>query len=115
MRMTILIPDSPIRLADIKRLAEETYGFMIKGAVDIVANRVAIGGDYHIESSEALTRSGSTHADVWGFNIVFTDTGYTLEYDSLINIKPVLQNRSRLVEDDTVRAAMQDIITGLIV
>ena len=113
-KMTIRILTSPITLADIKQLAQETYGFMIKGSVDIATKRMAIGGNYHIESCEALTRSGSAHENIWGFNIIFTDTGYTLEYDSLINIKPAKPNRSRLVEDDAIRTNMQRIIASFI-
>lgn len=112
--MTIRIIVEPLPLPDIKTLAEETYGFMIKGAVDIVGERMAIGGDYHIESCEERTRSGSTHEDVWGFNIIFSDDGYVLEYDSLINIKPVKSNRSRLVEDEDIRVNMQKIVTSFI-
>lgn len=113
--MTIRILDSPMPLTDIKRLAQETYGFMIKGCADIEKSRVAIGGDYHIESCEELTRTGSALENVWGFNVVFTDTGYGIEYDSLINIKPARGNRSRLVEDEAVCASIERSVTRMIV
>lgn len=112
--MTVRVLTEPIPLADIRRLAEETYGFMIKGAVDIAIRRIAIGGDYHIESCEELVRHGSSHEDVWGFNIVFNDGGYDIEYDSLINIKPAKNNRSRFVEDEDIRSAMREIIGSVI-
>ncbi len=113
-RMTIRVLTEPISLADIRHLAEETYSFMIKGAVDIATHRVAIGGDYHIESCEELVRGGSANEYVWGFNIVFNDGGYDIEYDSLINIKPAKSNRSRLVEDENVRTAMRKTISSFV-
>ena len=108
---TIRIIEGTVPLAELKELANETYTTLIKGSVDIAQSRVAFGGDYHIESCEELTKTGSVHTDVWGFNVVFgKDNDYTVEYDSLINIKPALGNRSRIAESDSVREKMWDII-----
>jgi Protein of unknown function (DUF5674) len=112
---TIKIIETKVTLAALADLAVETYTTMIKGAIDIEKKRVAFGGDYHIESCEELTRSGSSHTDVWGFNLVFGTVGtYELEYDSLINIKPLQGNRSRAVESAEVQEKMKHVIGAYI-
>jgi len=76
---------------------------MIKGTVDIELGRVALGGDYHIESSEMLTASGSKFEDVWGFNIRFEENpNGVLEFDSMVNIKPNFGNRSRNISNNEI-------------
>lgn len=93
----------PIPMSEVRVLATEWYGTMIKGTVDIAENKVALGGDYHMETCELLVKDGSNRANVWGFNIQF-DEGQKdiLEFDSLVNIKPALGNKSRSVEDPEI-------------
>jgi hypothetical protein len=107
--MDIQILDHKICVEEIKRIAEFWYGTMIKGTVDIEGRRVAIGGDYHIESSELLTDTGSNFEDIWGFNIRFEETPEgDLEFDSMVNIKPNMGNRARNIEDtETVKKARE--------
>jgi hypothetical protein len=56
--MRIKILDHKIGIKEVKELADFWYGTMIKGCVDVELGRVALGGDYHIESSELLTTNG---------------------------------------------------------
>lgn len=101
--MKIKILDHKINMGEIKKLADFWYGTMIKGAVDIRLGRVTLGGDYHIESSEMLTSSGSKFEDVWGFNIRFEENeNGLLEFDSLVNIKPNLGNRSQNINNEEI-------------
>jgi hypothetical protein len=84
---------------------------MIKGTVDIEHNKVAIGGDYHLESCELLIEQGSNHSNVWGFNIRFEENPKgVLEFDSLVNIKPNLGNKSRSIENPEIIKKATEII-----
>ena len=101
--MSIKILDNKINIEEVKKLADFWYGTMIKGTVDVELRRVALGGDYHIESSEILTSSGSKFEDVWGFNIRFEENkDGVLEFDSMVNIKPNFGNRSRGINNQEV-------------
>ncbi len=103
MDTRIKILDSKITIEEVKQLADMWYGTMIKGAVDIEGARVALGGDYHIEDSELLTDTGSKFEDVWGFNIRFEENpDGVLEFDSMVNIKPNLGNRSRNIGNEEI-------------
>ena len=109
--MNIIILDHKIDIEEVKKLADFWYGTMIKGTVDIELARVALGGDYHIESSEILTKSGSKFEDVWGFNIRFEENkDGVLEFDSMVNIKPNLDNRSRGINNEEVIKKATEII-----
>ncbi|KKR79331.1 MAG: hypothetical protein UU24_C0011G0011 [Candidatus Nomurabacteria bacterium GW2011_GWA2_40_9] len=109
--MEIKILENKISIDEVKKLAEFWYGSMIKGAVDVEGERVALGGDYHIEDSEVLTDSGSKFENVWGFNIRFEENlEGVLEFDSMVNIKPNLENKSRGVENPEIVKKATEII-----
>ena len=99
----IIILAHKISIEEVKKLADFWYGTMIKGTVDVEQGRVALGGDYHIESSEMLTSSGSKFEDVWGYNIRFEENpNGVLEFDSMVNIKPNFGNRSREISNQQI-------------
>ena len=111
MDTRIKILTEKMSIIEVKKLAGLWYGTMIKGAVDVESGRVALGGDYHIEDSELLTATGSKFADVWGFNIRFEENpDGVLEFDSMVNIKPNLGNRSRGVNNEQIVKKAREII-----
>ena len=109
--MNITVLDHKSRIEEVKKMADFWYGTMIKGAVDIEQERVALGGDYHIEDSEVLTASGSKFEDIWGFNIRFEENpDGVLEFDSMVNIKPNFGNHSRGINDEDIIKKAKEII-----
>ncbi|MEK7088998.1 MAG: DUF5674 family protein [Patescibacteria group bacterium] len=99
--MNIKILDQKISIKEVQKFADFWYGTMIKGCVDVEKGVVALGGDYHIESSELLTANDSNFENVWGFNIRFEEnTDGVLEFDSMVNIKPNFGNKSRGINDE---------------
>ena len=97
-------------------MADFWYGTMIKGTVDIEGERVALGGDYHIESSEMLINTGSKFENVWGFNIRFEENPEgVLEFDSMVNIKPNLGNRSRSINNEEIVKRRQELFINLLI
>ncbi|MFH1608523.1 MAG: DUF5674 family protein [Patescibacteria group bacterium] len=115
MDAKIRILDHKISIDEVKIMADFWYSTMIKGAVDIEGGRVALGGDYHIEDSELLTSTGSKFEDVWGFNIRFEEnTNGVLEFDSMVNIKPNLGNRSRNISNEEIIRKAEEIILRFI-
>lgn len=109
--MSLHLLEKPVSMNDVRVFAQEDYGTMIKGTVDIVENKVAIGGDYHMETCELLVEHGSSHQNIWGFNIRFEENqAGILEFDSLVNIKPALGNKSRSVENPEVIEKATEII-----
>lgn len=113
--MEIQILDKKWSIDEVKSFAENWYGTMIKGCVDVENGRVGLGGDYHIESAELLTKTGSTIKDVWGFNIRFEENpDGVLEFDSMVNIKPNFGNKSRGIKDQAIIEKAEEIIKKFI-
>lgn len=109
--MDIKILENKMGIEEVKEFAKKWYGVLIKGAVDIENGRVALGGDYHIEASELLTNSGSKFENIWGFNINFGENKEgLLEFDSMVNIKPNIGNRSRNISDENVIQKAKEVI-----
>ncbi len=115
MDTKIKILDRKTSIEEVKKLADFWYGTMIKGAVDVEMGRVALGGDYHIEDSELLTKTGSKFEDIWGFNIRFEENGDgVLEFDSMVNIKPNFGNHSRSINNEEIMKKAKEIVCKFI-
>lgn len=113
--MQIKILTEKLDMDDVRSLANHWYGTIIKGTVDVAQGKVALGGDYHIESCELLVWGGSKSTDVWGFNIRFEeDEKGVLEFDSMVNIKPAQGNKSRGIIDENIIKTAETIIRSWI-
>ena len=109
--MNIKIIDKKMSNAELREIAREFYGSMIKGVVDIDRAVLAMGGEYHMDANLVLIENGSKQQDVWGFNWYFEKEGdERIEYVSLINIRPKQNNRTMNVQDINLRDNMKNII-----
>lgn len=106
---------SPVSKEYIRTLAQNIYGDMIKAVADIDNNLLAVDAELHSDLEGLMIRNGSKQENLWGFNIYPEAEGEDyLEFDSLINIRPRQNNRSREVEDSTVREQIRKIINQII-
>jgi len=106
----------PIFLSELKVVAEERFGDLVKAVVDVKQEIMAIGGELHADEEVLLIdEHGSRREDVWGINIYpDADEPGFLEFDSMINLKPSLGNRSRDVEDPKVREKIRAVVAKLV-
>lgn len=105
----------PVSLAELKQVAELLFGDLVKGVVDMEQKIMAIGGELHADEEAYLLAKGSLQKNLWGINLYPDKTFPELvEFDSMINIRPSQNNRSRNVEDETTRKAILEIVAGLI-
>ncbi|MBI3273526.1 MAG: hypothetical protein HYZ69_00105 [Candidatus Colwellbacteria bacterium] len=100
----------------LKRATEEGFGIMVKVAVDIKKEILALGGEWHSEGQYLLVRKeGSQGQEVWGVNFYPYEKGEKrIEYIALINIKPALHNRSMKIQDPSVRHKIKAIAEKLL-
>ncbi len=111
----IVIVNSQIASAELKIIAKKIFGDMVKAVVDVTKEIMAIGGEMHYDEEQLLLQSGSKQEDLWGINLYVELTGNDfIEYDSMINIRPRQNNRSRSVEDQEVRKKIISVIDKLI-
>jgi hypothetical protein len=113
--MTIEIIRQPTTRARLATLAEAQFGDMIKAVVDVERRVMAIGGELHSDEEAALMEDGSAQEHLWGINLYPAEQGDAwIEFDSMINISPSRGNRSRNVEDSTLRDRIRQMVTGLV-
>lgn len=115
IRMEIRVLNKPLPLAEVAALARDQFGEMIKAAVDVERGVMALGGELHSDEEAALVEDGSRQEDLWGVNIYPGKSGEDrVEFDSMINVRPSRNNRSRGVEDPELRARILRVVAGLI-
>ncbi len=85
---------------------------MIKAVVDIENEIIAVDAELHADLEGLLLDEGSAQADLWGINFITDEDEIDefVEFDSLINIRPKQDNRSRYVEDESVRNRILEVV-----
>ena len=108
--------NTPVTLEELRRLAADQFGDFVKAVVDVGRGVMAIGGELHADEEATLLDEGARQADLWGINL-YPDRPVEemVEFDSMINVRPSQSNRSRGVEDPTVRRQIQVIVERLVV
>ena len=96
-------------------MAKAGFGDMVKAVVDLSRGIMAIGSDLHSDEEAALLDDGSRQQDLWGINLYpEAPTAEWIEFDSMINVRPGVNNRSRDVEDEGTRAAIRGVVHSLV-
>lgn len=83
------------------------YETMIKIVVDVRRRVLAGGGEMHSDCESLLLDDGSEQDDLWGAN--WYPASQEIVYDSLINIRPRLGNRSTLIKSEEIRQQVKSV------
>ena len=77
----------------------------IKAVVDIEKRIIGVDAELHADIEGALIEEGSELRNLWGINFLADEDEIEefVKFDSLINIHPKQNNRSRDVEDENIR------------
>lgn len=94
----------PLDAVTIRRLADETFGDMIKFVVDLEEEIICAGGGLHADEETILLERGSHQENLWGANY-YPDLPPEdrWEYKSLINIRPRDGNTNQMIQSPTLR------------
>jgi len=106
-----------ISVSELSAMAERMYGNLVKAVVDLESGSMVVDAEMHADEEELLLEKGSSQRFLWGINL-YPDKFKTddfVEFDSMINIRPSEQNRSRSVEDIEKRRAILSIVLGKVV
>jgi hypothetical protein len=100
------ILEEKISSADLKAMAGKMFGNLVKAVVDVRQKRIAVDAELHADEETLLLENGSNSQDLWGINI-YPDMDRKgpdfIEFDSMINLRPSQNNRSRGVENKETR------------
>lgn len=113
--MEIRIVKKPISLSDVAALAKDQFGEMVKATVDVERGMLAVGGELHADEEALLLEDGSKQEHLWGINIYpGKPREDRIEFDSMINVRPSQNNRSRGVENPETRADILRVVERLV-
>ncbi len=104
-----------ISLAELKKIAEEMFGDLVKAVVDVEKGIMAVGGELHSDEEAVLIKDGSKPENLWGISIYPEVEGEGwIEFDSVINIRPSQGNRSRGIDNPEIRKKVIEIVQNLV-
>lgn len=111
----MLVIKEKFPISKIKEIAQNSFGNLIKAVVDVEKEILVIGGDLHSDEERVLLEMGSKQEALWGINIYPDLEGDEfIEFDSMINIRPSMGNRTRGVDDPVIRKKIIEIVNRLI-
>jgi hypothetical protein len=88
----------------------------VKAVVDIERGIMAVGGELHADEEALLLQNGSQQRHLWGTNLYPELSGEEfIEFDSLINLRPAQDNRTRGVEDVRTREKVKAVVKKLVI
>ncbi len=109
-----IIEDS-IKLTELEEMAKNMFGNFVKAVVDVEQRIMAVDAELHADLEALLLERGSKQENLWGINFYPELSGEDfVEFDSMINIKPRQENRSRNVENQGVRDKIISIVNKLV-
>ena len=102
-------------MQELQGMAHHFFGDMVKGVVDIEQQVLAVDAELHADLESLLLEKGHQQEYLWGINLYpFLEGDDFLEFDSMINIRPAQNNRSRGVENVEVQNQIKAIINQII-
>ena len=104
-----------IQINELKKMAEEMFGNLVKVVVDVEKEIMVANGELHSDEQELLIEKGSKPENLWGINIYLeAEAENWIEFDSVINLKPHLGNRTRGVDNPEIKEKIIKIVNKLI-
>ena len=96
---------SKITAQELSAMSASMYGDMVKAVVDLKKKLLIVDAEMHVDEE-----------DLWGINLYPNKFGTDqfVEFDSMINIRPRQNNKSRSVEDEATRKEIINLVQGIV-
>ncbi len=112
----IQIIKKPIRRGDVLAMTGKWFNDLVKAVVDLEQEVMAIDAELHADEERVLLEQGSKQENLWGINLFPTRVDDSwIQFDSMINIRPRQNNRSKGVEDQKIRERIKGVVEKLVV
>jgi hypothetical protein len=104
-----------ITVSELKEMSGKMFGNLVKAVVDTEKEIMAVDAELHADEEALLLENGSKQENLWGINLYPEMTGDDfVEFDSMINIRPKQENRSRGVDNEELQKKILEIINKLV-
>lgn len=114
--MKIINKDKKVAVAELDKMSKRMFGDLVKAVVDVKKEIIALDAEMHADEEAELLSHGSKQQDLWGINLypeLFGRDDF-IEFDSMINLRPSQNNRSRSVDDPNIRSKIIKIVNKLV-
>lgn len=107
--------DTTISKDELKKMSESFSGGLVKAVVDIKKEIMVVDAPMHADEEKELLDMGSYQDNLWGINL-YPDLSNEdfIEFDSMINVRPRLNNFSRSIEDKNLQKIIISIVSKLV-
>lgn len=100
-----------LSLDELKQMAKDTFGDLVKAAIDVDRGIIAVDAELHSDLEALLLEDGSKQKNLWGINFYPEIQGNDfIEFDSMINMRPSQGNRIRGIENEELRKKIIEIV-----
>lgn len=106
-----------ISLATLNQMADKMFGHLVKAVIDIEQKIMLVDANFHADEEQVLLEEhGSEQKNLWSINLHPEKWGTPefIEFDSMINIRPSMDNRTRGVENVKIQEIIRKIVLGLV-
>lgn len=106
-----------ISIKELEEMSEKMYENLVKAVIDIKKEIMAVDAGFHADEEALLLEQGSEQENLWGINLhlELKDSDNFVEFDSMINIKPRQNNRTRGIEDKDIQNKIRKIVNKLVI
>ncbi|MEK7227401.1 MAG: DUF5674 family protein [Patescibacteria group bacterium] len=114
--METRIVKNKISREELNELAHEQYVDIIKAVVDVEQEIMGVGGELHVDiQSILIDKENSKGENTWGINMLLDKIGNEfIQFDSMINLKPLAGNKTRGVENIDMQNKIREIVIKLV-
>ena len=93
-----------LTIKELNQMASDSFGDMVKAVVDVAREILVVDAELHSDLEALLLENGSRQKDLWGINLYpQLKNNDFIEFDSMINVRPSQDNKSRGVESEELR------------
>jgi hypothetical protein len=114
---TLKLVKTHITNDELKQMSTKMFDGLVKAVVDIEKEVMVVDAEMHADQEELLLAEGSKQSNLWGINFypAEVDSDNWLEFDSMINLRPSQNNRTRGIDDEKIRLKVKSIVEKLVV
>lgn len=113
--MRIATEQHPVSADELRQMAAERFGDMVKAVVDLERCIMLLDAEMHADEEAELLSGGARQQDLWGINLYPDLPGEDwIEFDSMINLRPTFGNRTRGVDDPATRERIVAVVQRLV-
>lgn len=111
-----LVQSQKIPLQELEDMAEKMFGNFVKVVVDIKQEIMMVDGELHADLEEfLLSKKESSPDNLWGINLhPAQPLNEWIEFDSMINFRPLLGNSTRAINDPIIQQKIIRIVNSLV-